>query len=55
MGQDIPLKPGNYTYYKIKALSLRHLPKYLLKDDKKEEVVNKGKPAWLRVDEILFY
>jgi hypothetical protein len=55
MGQDIPLKPGIYKYYKIKALSLRRLPKYLLKDDKKEEVVNKGKPAWLRVDEILFY
>ncbi len=55
MGQDIPLKPGNYKYYKVKALSLRHLPKYLLKNDKKEEVVNKGKPAWLRVDEILFY
>lgn len=55
MGQDIPLKAGNYTYFKVKALSLRRLPKYLLKDDKKEAVVNKGKTAWLRVDEVLFY
>lgn len=55
MGQDIPLKAGIYKYFKVRALSLRHLPKYLLKDDKKELVVNKGKPAWLRVDEILFY
>ena len=52
MGQDIPLKRGIFKYYKIKAVSLRRLPKYLLKDDKKEEVVNKGKPAWLRVDAL---
>jgi hypothetical protein len=55
MGLNIPIKPGTYRFYRVKAYSLRRLPKYLMKDDKKEPVENHGKPAGLRVDEILFY
>lgn len=55
MGLNIPIKPGSYRFYRVKAYSLRRLPKYLMKDDKKEPVENHGKPAGLRVDEILFY
>ncbi len=55
MGLNIPIKQGSYRFYRVKAYSLRHLPKYLMKDDKKEPVENQGKPAGLRVDEVLFY
>jgi hypothetical protein len=55
MGLNIPIKQGSYRFYRVKAYSLRRLPKYLMKDDKKEPVENQGKPAGLRVDEVLFY
>lgn len=55
MGLNIPIKAGTYRFYRVKAYSLRRLPKYLMKDDKKEPVENHGKPASMRVDEILFY
>jgi hypothetical protein len=45
-GINIPLKGVTAKYYRVKATRLRSLPAF---------VDNKGKGAWLRVDELLFY
>lgn len=55
MGLNIPIKPSDYRYFKFKANVLRRLPNYLMRDGKKEPVVNKGKPGRMGVDELLFY
>ena len=45
-GINIPMSGVNAKYYRIKAERLKRLPAF---------VDNKGKGAWLRVDELLFY
>ncbi len=45
-GINIPVQTNAASYYKIKAHRLNRLPNF---------VDNKGKGAWLRVDEWLFY
>jgi uncharacterized membrane protein len=45
-GINIPIKGVTAKYYRVKAARLRNLPAF---------VDNKGKGAWLRVDELLFY
>lgn len=45
-GINIPLTGIHAKYYRIKAERLKRLPAF---------VDNKGKGAWLRVDELLFY
>jgi hypothetical protein len=45
-GLNIPLTGIQAKYYRIKAERLKRLPNF---------VDNKGKGAWLRVDELLFY
>ena len=45
-GVNIPVNGLHATYYRIKAERLKKLPAF---------VDNKGKGAWLRVDELLFY
>ena len=45
-GINIPVTGINAKYYRIKAERLKRMPAF---------VDNKGKGAWLRVDELLFY
>lgn len=45
-GINIPITGVHAKYYRIKAERLKRLPNF---------VDNKGKGAWLRVDELLFY
>jgi uncharacterized membrane protein len=45
-GINIPITGINAKYYRIKAERLKRMPAF---------VDNKGKGAWLRVDEVLFY
>jgi uncharacterized membrane protein len=45
-GINIPIPTNPAKYYRIKAERLKRLPNF---------VDNKGKGAWLRVDEVLFY
>jgi hypothetical protein len=45
-GINIPIPANPAKYYRIKAERLKRLPNF---------VDNKGKGAWLRVDELLFY
>jgi hypothetical protein len=45
-GINIPISGINAKYYRIKAERLKRMPAF---------VDNKGKGAWLRVDELLFY
>ena len=45
-GINIPIPGNSAKYYRIKAERLKKLPNF---------VENKGKGAWLRVDEVLFY
>jgi hypothetical protein len=45
-GINIPISGINAKYYRIKAERLKRMPAF---------VDNKGKSAWLRVDELLFY
>ena len=45
-GINIPVASSPAKYYRIKAERLKRLPTF---------VENKGKGAWLRVDELLFY
>ncbi len=45
-GINIPIQTNAYSYYRIKAHRLKKLPNF---------VDNKGKGAWLKVDELLFY
>jgi hypothetical protein len=45
-GINIPIPANPAKYYRIKAERLKRLPAF---------VDNKGKGAWLRVDELLFY
>jgi hypothetical protein len=45
-GINIPVSEHRAMYFRIKALRLKRLPNF---------VDNKGKGAWLRVDECLFY
>jgi len=45
-GINIPVTGSSAKYYQIKAERLKRLPAF---------VDNKGKGAWLRVDELLFY
>lgn len=45
-GINIPVASSPAKYYRIKAERLKRLPAF---------VENKGKGAWLRVDELLFY
>jgi hypothetical protein len=45
-GINIPVSSKAVKYYRIKAERLKRLPTF---------VDNKGKGAWLRVDELLFY
>jgi hypothetical protein len=45
-GINIPVTGIKAKYYRIKAERLKRMPAF---------VDNKGKGAWLRVDELLFY
>jgi len=45
-GINIPISTAPSTYYRIKAQRLQKLPSF---------VDNKGKGAWLKVDEVVFY
>ena len=45
-GINIPIERAPAKYYRVKAERLKRLPTF---------VDNKGKGAWLRVDELLFY
>lgn len=45
-GINIPIPANPAKYYRVKAERLKRLPSF---------VDNKGKGAWLRVDELLFY
>ncbi|MFM1821051.1 MAG: hypothetical protein RLZZ402_1410 [Bacteroidota bacterium] len=45
-GINIPITGINAKYYRIKAERLKRMPAF---------VDNKGKGAWLRIDELLFY
>ena len=52
---NIDVIPGNYSKIKLKATIFKSLPKYLINNDKKEPFDQAGKPAKLRMDEIIFY
>lgn len=52
---NIDVIPGNYSKIKLKALVIKSLPKYLINNEKKEPFDQAGKPAKLRMDEIVFY
>ncbi|MHA8050934.1 c-type cytochrome domain-containing protein [Aquirufa sp. ROCK-SH2] len=52
---NIDVIPGNYSKIKLKATIVKSLPKYLINNDKKEPFDQAGKPAKLRMDEIIFY
>jgi hypothetical protein len=52
---NISVLQGNYSKIKILARSIKSLPNYLIKDDKKEKFDLGGKPGKLRLDEIVFF
>lgn len=52
---NIDLIAGNYSKIKLKANVVKSLPKFLMNNDKREAFDQAGKPAKLRMDEIVFY
>jgi hypothetical protein len=52
---NIDIVPGNYAKIKLKAPIVKSLPRYLINNEKKEVFDQAGKPAKLRMDELVFY